>query len=96
MHSKKSKEGYISEVINAETCSPIVVFGHEKGCPDYYISDFTWNNYWKPYLLGSILIVMGLTFGCLGKSCFHTVIPFSLALYAGLAVLYAVTVYTNL
>jgi len=71
-----------------------LVFKHISGCPDYYISDFTWNNYWKPYLLGLVLTAMGLFLGCVGKSMFHTVVPLSQALFAGLALLYTITVWT--
>ena len=94
-HNDKSLTGYISEVNNAQSCHPTLVFKHISGCPDYYISDFTWNNYWKPYLLGLVLTAMGLFLGCMGKNMFHTVVPLSQALFAGLALLYTISVWTT-
>ena len=38
---------------------------------------------------------MGLFLGCMGKNMFHTVIPLSQALFAGLALLYTITVWTT-
>ena len=54
---------------------------HDAGCPDYFVSDYTFTNYWKPGILGGILVVMGLLSGCLGMKLFSLMAAFSIAVF---------------
>ena len=68
---------------------------HEAGCPTYFVSDFTWLNYWQPGLLSAILIAMGLGFGIIGIKSFSIVIPLSVSFFLGLIVLYTLITKTG-
>lgn len=63
-------KGRVLRVDKQTGCHPRLIMSHAVGCPTYFVSDFTWLNYWKPELLGSVLLVFGLGFGCFGKKLF--------------------------
>ena len=78
--------------VQGETdCNPLIILDHDAGCPDYYVSDYTWTNYWKPELLGSLLTVMGLGYGWLGMKQFSLMAGFSVSVFFALSTLWIIS-----
>ena len=82
--------------VQGETdCNPLIVMYHEAGCPNYFINDFTWANYWKPSLMGSVFALMGLVLGCLGLKLFSLISAFSVAICVALTSLWVIAANTT-
>ena len=88
--------GKVLRVDNAESCQPRIIVTHAVGCPDYYVCDFTWLNYWKPELFGSILVLLGLGFGCFGKRLFGLLSALTFAIFIVVFILYLTSAYSTL
>ena len=88
-------EAHVVKVIDETSCSPIILVNHSAGCPDYYVSDFTWLNYWKPQILGSMITLMGLGFGCIGKKMFAIFSGLTVSFFINLCIIYSITAYTD-
>lgn len=81
--------------VQGETdCNPLIVVYHNAGCPDYFVSDYTFTNYWKPELMGGILAVMGIGSGCLGMKLFSLMASFSIAVFFALSSLWMISSFT--
>ena len=78
--------------MHENSCSPKVLVVHSAGCPDYFVSNFTWFNYWKPEVMGSVLVALGLATGLLGKRSFAFIAPLDIAIFVKVTLLYALTI----
>ena len=85
--------GKIIRVTRPTDCNPLIVVSHVSGCPEYFVSDFTWLNYWKPEMLGAVLLVFGIAIGCFGKKLFGLLSAMSITIFLVISIIYAFTAY---
>lgn len=88
-------EANVLKIENETSCDPIIVLMHKAGCPDYFVSDFTWMNYWKPELIGSMLLLLGIGFGCIGKKLFAVFSGISVSFFLSLIAMYLIAAYSS-
>ena len=85
----------VLKIENEASCDPLIVLMHKAGCPEYFVSDFTWMNYWKPELIGSMLLLLGIGFGCIGKKIFAVFSGLSVSFFLSLIAMYLIAAYSS-
>ena len=92
----KKGGGHLLKIEGETSCNPLIIIYHDTGCDHQFVSDYSWLTYWKPEIIGSVLLLMGLAMGWIGKKYFSYMAIAPIPAVMIHAVLFIGTAATNL